>query len=468
MGFYSDKRNHQTAWLGPLVGAVYALTILLTLELCVALYQFAEFTTFNFVAAVAGIASFIVFSDARRYTIDNRAITLHDFPAIVRLWSGIFFVVVLALYLTKSAAEFSRVVMMLWLLCTPFTLTLTSLLCRWLVLRMNTAKGQRRTAVFVGFSEDAQRLSESFQTSPIFGITPLGYFDNRQTSDRMGLELPRLGRLIDAIEWFENNKVDMVFVGLLQARSSDIAPVVDALHDSVASVYFVPDSTLFGLGHIQYAELASTPVLVAYETPFLGVTRFLKRFVDIVLSALILLLLSPLMLAIAAGVKLSSPGPVLFRQMRYGVGGQQIMVSKFRSMRQQPPSIDGEVVQATVDDPRVTWFGRLIRRTSLDELPQFFNVLQGSMSIVGPRPHAVEHNELYRKQVKGYMLRHMVKPGITGWAQINGLRGQTDTLEKMQRRIEFDLYYIRHWSLALDFRIILRTVLIVLKDRHAY
>ena len=260
----------------------------------------------------------------------------------------------------------------------------------------------------------------------------------------------------------------MVFVGLVHARSSDIAPVVDALHDSVASVYFVPDSTLFGLGHMQYAEVAGTPVLVAYETPFIGLTRLLKRFVDVILSVLILIPLSPLLLAIAVGVKLSSPGPVLFRQLRYGVGGQKIVVSKFRSMRSEPLAADGEVQQATQGDSRVTPFGRFLRKTSLDELPQFFNVLQGGMSIVGPRPHAVQHNELYRKQVKGYMLRHMVKPGITGWAQINGLRGETDTLDKMQRRIEFDLYYIRHWSLGLDLKIILRTALVVFKDRHAY
>jgi putative colanic acid biosynthesis UDP-glucose lipid carrier transferase len=274
---------------------------------------------------------------------------------------------------------------------------------------------------------------------------------------------------MDAITWIEHNPVDVVFVGLVHARYSDIAPVVDALHDSVASVYFVPESKMFGLGHMQYGEIAGTPVLVAYETPFIGVTRLLKRFVDVILSFIILLLLSPVLFIIAMGVKLSSPGPIVFRQMRYGVGGQRIVVSKFRSMRNDPlPQENGEVKQATVGDARVTPFGRFLRKTSLDELPQFFNVLEGSMSIVGPRPHAVQHNELYRKQVKGYMLRHKVKPGITGWAQVNGLRGETDTLDKMQRRIEYDLYYIRHWSLALDFKIILRTVLVVLKDRNAY
>ncbi|EJL84246.1 Undecaprenyl-phosphate glucose phosphotransferase [Herbaspirillum sp. CF444] len=468
MSFYSDKRNHHATLLGLVVGVAYAFTIVLTLEVCVAFYQWANFSTFNFVAAVAGVTGFIVFSDLRRYAVENTSMMVHHFGTIVRLWVGTFFVVVLALYLTKSTADFSRVVMTAWLIITPFTLTATSLLCRWWALRLYTAKGQRRTAVFVGFSEDAQRLSESFKTSKMLGISPLGFFDNRQGIQRVGAELPRLGGLMDAIRWIEENPVDVVFVALVHARSSDIAPVVDALHDSVASVYFVPDSKMFGLGHMQYAEMAGTPVLVAYETPFIGVARLLKRFVDVVLSLIILILLSPLLAFIALGVKLSSPGPVVFRQFRYGVGGQEIVVSKFRSMRNDPLPRDEEVRQATVGDVRVTPLGRFLRKTSLDELPQFFNVLEGSMSIVGPRPHAVQHNELYRKQVKGYMLRHKVKPGITGWAQVNGLRGETDTLDKMQRRIEYDLYYIRNWSLALDFKIILRTVLVVVKDRNAY
>jgi putative colanic acid biosysnthesis UDP-glucose lipid carrier transferase len=468
LSFYSDKGNHHTTLLGLVVGAAYALVIILTLEICIALYLRENFSTFNFVAGVAGVTGFIAFSDIRRYAIENTSMMVHHFSTIVRLWIGTFFVVVLALYLTKSTASFSRVVVIAWLLVTPFTLSATSLLCRWWALRLYAAKGQRRTAVFVGFSEDAQRLSESFKTSKMLGIAPLGYFDNRLGTQRAGGELPRLGGLMEAIAWIEKNPVDVVFVGLLHARSSDIAPVVDALHDSVASVYFVPDSKLFGLGHMQYAEIDGTPVLVAYETPFIGVARLLKRFVDVLLSSLILLMLSPLLLVVAIGVKLSSPGPVVFRQYRYGVGGQKIVVAKFRSMRNDPLPQGDEVKQATVGDARVTPFGRFLRKTSLDELPQFFNVLQGSMSIVGPRPHAVQHNELYRKQVKGYMLRHKVKPGITGWAQVNGLRGETDTLDKMQRRIEYDLYYIRSWSLVLDFKIILRTVLVVFRDRNAY
>jgi len=185
-----------------------------------------------------------------------------------------------------------------------------------------------------------------------------------------------------------------------------------------------------------------------------------------VLASAILLITAPVLLAIAVGVKLSSPGPVLFRQRRNGLDGEEIVVYKFRSMLAQE---DGPVVrQAIKDDPRVTGFGAFLRRTSLDELPQFINVLQGRMSIVGPRPHAVAHNEQYRQLIKSYMVRHKVRPGITGWAQVNGCRGETDTLDKMAKRIEYDLEYLRNWSLLLDLKIIARTAGVTWFDKKAY
>ena len=191
----------------------------------------------------------------------------------------------------------------------------------------------------------------------------------------------------------------------------------------------------------------------------------LKRASDIVFASVLIALLWPLMLAVALGVRMSSPGPIIFKQRRYGLYGERILVYKFRTML---VCEDGSITQAKRDDPRVTRIGRFLRRTSLDELPQLFNVLFGSMSLVGPRPHAVAHNEEYRKLIDGYMLRHKVRPGITGWAQVNGLRGETESLEKMTRRVEYDLHYLRNWSLALDISILLRTVRIVLRDRNAY
>jgi len=202
------------------------------------------------------------------------------------------------------------------------------------------------------------------------------------------------------------------------------------------------------------------------ETPFTGTNELLKRVSDIVLASLIIVIISPVLLVLAIGVKLSSPGPVIFKQKRNGLDGEEITVYKFRSMTSQD---NGPVVrQATKNDPRVTRFGAFLRRTSLDELPQFFNVLQGRMSIVGPRPHAVAHNEEYRRIIKAYMVRHKVKPGITGWAQVNGHRGETDTIEKMQARVEYDLEYLRNWSLGLDLQIIVRTIRLLFFDRNAY
>jgi putative colanic acid biosynthesis UDP-glucose lipid carrier transferase len=207
-------------------------------------------------------------------------------------------------------------------------------------------------------------------------------------------------------------------------------------------------------------------VISVCDTPFRGYSGFLKRSSDIVLSLLILLLISPLMLLIAILVRLDSPGPIFFKQRRYGLDGEEIVVYKFRSMVVTEDS--SEIVQAQKNDARVTRLGAFLRRSSLDELPQFVNVLQGRMSVVGPRPHAVAHNELYRKLIKGYMVRHKVRPGITGWAQVNGQRGETDTLDKMQARIDFDLDYLRNWSLQLDLYVILKTIRLVFKDSAAY
>jgi putative colanic acid biosynthesis UDP-glucose lipid carrier transferase len=220
------------------------------------------------------------------------------------------------------------------------------------------------------------------------------------------------------------------------------------------------------MSEARFDNVGGMPVIAICETPFMGLNSTIKRASDIALASVILLLLSPLMLAIALAVKLSSPGPVIFRQRRYGLYGEDIVVYKFRSMTVMENGAN--VVQARRNDQRVTRIGGILRRTSLDELPQFINVLQGRMSIVGPRPHAVAHNEQYRKLIKGYMLRHKVKPGITGWAQVNGLRGETATLDKMQARIQYDLDYLRNWSLWLDLWIVIRTVKVVLKRENAF
>ncbi|HEC73604.1 MAG TPA: undecaprenyl-phosphate glucose phosphotransferase, partial [Methylophaga aminisulfidivorans] len=255
-------------------------------------------------------------------------------------------------------------------------------------------------------------------------------------------------------------------ITLAMSAEHRIRRITELLANSTASVYLVPDLFTFNLLNSRWVDYQGITAVSVYETPFAGVDSLLKRVEDIVLSLLILMLIAIPMIFIAIGVKLSSKGPVFFKQSRYGVDGEKIRVWKFRTMT---VTEDGaEVKQAQKNDSRITPFGSFLRRTSLDELPQFLNSLSGSMSIVGPRPHAVAHNEQYREQIQGYMLRHKVKPGITGLAQINGFRGETDTLDKMQGRVHYDLKYIQSWSLLLDLEIIFLTIFKGFSGKNAY
>lgn len=468
MKLYGEKNLNQTTRTSVLVGIAYACTIVIALMLCVNFYDRASFDTFSNLSIFAGLLSFIFFSNQRYFTIDNSVLTLHRFGTLIRLWLIIFVIVIAVNYFAKSVEQFSRVVMVSWLVLTPVLLLIVSMLCRFIVYKLYSSSKLKRIAVFICLNDDAETLVKRLKQAEMMGIECIGYFDDNQ-NQTLPHGLPYLGKLNDVIEWTKAHHTDIVFISLLNTHQEGFSAVINQLQDSAISIYFIPDSTLFGLRQLQQGEVAGVPVLIAYETPFIGLTMFIKRCFDIVFSALILLFCSPFFLLIALGVKLSSPGPVFFHQKRYGIGGAEIDVYKFRSMRIDS-NVDNAnyVQQAMKSDPRITKFGRFIRKTSLDELPQFWNVLMGSMSIVGPRPHAVQHNELYRKQIKGYMMRYQVKPGITGWAQVNGYRGETNTLDKMEKRIEYDLYYIKNWSLELDLKIILRTILLVFKDSHAY
>jgi putative colanic acid biosynthesis UDP-glucose lipid carrier transferase len=299
------------------------------------------------------------------------------------------------------------------------------------------------------------------------GAEFVGFFDDR-TDGRIDTEAKTkvLGKLSEVAAYTTEHRVREVYITLPLGSQPRIVELLEQLQDTTASLFFVPD--VFGISIIQgrLQDMNGVPVVGICETPFTGTNELVKRISDIIIALVIIVLISPLLLAIAIGVKLSSPGPVLFRQRRNGLDGHEIVVYKFRSMRTME---DGDVVrQATRNDPRVTPFGAFLRRTSFDELPQFFNVLAGTMSIVGPRPHAVTHNKEYRQIIKAYMVRHKVKPGITGWAQVNGQRGETDTVEKMRMRVEYDLEYLRNWSLGLDLKIIASTIRVLFFDRQAY
>jgi len=364
---------------------------------------------------------------------------------------------------------FPRRVLAAWWIAVPLAQIAFHQLVRLILPRVLAQRANYRRAVIVGANVTGLQLARNLARAPWLGIRLAGFFDDRARSriEPQAEDIRLLGTMKSLAAFVKDNGIDLIYLALPMATQPRILSLLDELTDTTASVYFVPDVFVTDLIQARMDSVTGMPVVAVCETPFTGLNGLVKRGSDIVLASMILLLVSPVLLALAIGVKLSSAGPVLFRQRRYGLDGKEILVYKFRSMT---VAEDGpEVPQAKRDDPRITPFGAFMRRTSLDELPQFFNVLQGRMSIVGPRPHAVAHNELYRKLIKGYMVRHKVKPGITGLAQVKGLRGETPTLEKMQARIDYDLDYVRNWSLKLDLRIILKTIWIVLKgDRHAY
>ncbi len=370
-------------------------------------------------------------------------------------------------YGTRSLDLFQADVVMFWAVATPL-IQLTAVRLGFRALRLQSLQpGNRRSAVVIGAGALGVKVAQALTQSPAQGVDFVGYFDDRgDTRVHDASAGLRLGNLLEAAPYIRTHGIKEVFITLPLGSQPRIISLLEHLQGTTASIYFVPD--VFGISIIQgrLQDMSGVPVVGICETPFTGTNRLIKRISDIVLSILILILIAPVMLAVAIGVRMSSPGPVIFRQKRNGLDGEEIIVYKFRSMTAMD---NGAVVkQATKGDARITPFGAFIRRTSLDELPQFINVLQGRMSIVGPRPHAVAHNEMYRQLIKAYMVRHKVKPGITGWAQVNGHRGETDTLDKMQARVEYDLEYLRNWSLGLDLVIILRTVKSVLADSKAY
>ncbi|HNT38822.1 MAG TPA: undecaprenyl-phosphate glucose phosphotransferase [Rubrivivax sp.] len=382
-------------------------------------------------------------------------------------WATLLGILALVGFATHSFGLFDWNALLAWALISPALVWLTFFSGRRWLRRHAAQAPNRRRAVIVGAGPLGVKVAAAFQARGSLGHELLGYFDDREDG-RIAAEARalRLGRLADVAAFVREHGVHEAYITLPLGSQPRIIALLESIQGTTASIYFVPD--VFGISIIQgrLRDMNGLPVVGLCESPFTGTNLLVKRASDLLLSGLILALIWPLMLIIAAAVRFSSPGPAIFRQRRNGLDGEEIVVYKFRSMTTQD---NGDVVpQARRDDPRVTRLGAFLRRTSLDELPQFINVLQGRMSIVGPRPHAVAHNAQYRELIKAYMVRHKVKPGITGWAQVNGHRGETDTLEKMQARVEYDLEYLRNWSLLLDLQIVARTIKLVFFDRKAY
>jgi len=382
-------------------------------------------------------------------------------------WSAIALLLLFFAHASQYLRLFDPRAVMLWLWATPLALLAAHLLFRVAVPRLRNAHRQVRTAVIAGLNDPGLALARRMDSSPYVALRLAGYFDDRSQERLADMPAaPLLGRLDDLPAYVKEHRVDSIYLSLPMASQPRILDLLEALRDTTASVYFVPDTFMTDLVQGRVDLVEDIPVVAVCDTPFKGARGLAKTLSDLSIALLILIVILPLLLIVALGVKLSSPGPVIFRQRRYGLNGEEIYVYKFRSMTVCEDA--GPIRQASRGDQRVTRFGAFLRKTSLDELPQFINVLQGRMSIVGPRPHAVAHNEQYRRLIRGYMVRHKVKPGITGWAQVNGYRGETETVDKMQKRIDYDLDYLRNWSLRLDLFIILKTLLVVFKRENAY
>ena len=372
-------------------------------------------------------------------------------------------------WLDERASGIAPAPLLVWLIATAVLMASGRLAMRALQ-RMLRAKGiHAHGYAIIGVNELGFQLARNVEAAPHLGLRLVGFFDDRP-ADRIPSVPEDVGRHVgtiqELIEHARAGEVNRIYITLPMRAEERIKRLLVALSDSTASVHIVPDFFVFELLHSCWTDIGGLPVVSVFENPFYGVDGILKRATDLALASVLLIALGPLMLLVALAVKLTSPGPVFFRQRRYGMDSKEIRVWKFRSMR---VCDDGpKVAQATKNDARLTPIGGFLRKSSLDELPQLFNVLGGSMSLVGPRPHASAHNEDYRRRIPGYMLRHKVKPGITGLAQVSGWRGETDTLYKMEKRIELDHRYIREWSWWNDVSILIRTAFTVLRQENAY
>ena len=379
---------------------------------------------------------------------------------------GLTFVALAALgQITAYSTEISGRGLLFWFAVSPAVSLFIRGAFRYATHWMIKRGIRTRKFAIAGLNELGEQLQESIAKSPDLGYEFVGYFDDRDDK-RDSADGKNCGKMNELVEKTKNGEIQVVFITVSMRAEERIRSFISQLSDTTASVYIVPDLFVFQLLHSRWSEVQGVPIVSVFENPFYGIDGILKRSVDFFLGCVALLLAAIPMMVIALLVKLTSPGPVFFRQSRYGLDGKEIKVWKFRSMT---CCENGDnVQQAKAGDQRITKIGAFLRKTSLDEIPQLFNVIFGNMSLVGPRPHANAHNEYYRKEIEGYMLRHKVKPGITGLAQVKGYRGETETLDKMEKRVFFDHQYIRSWSIWLDVKILFQTIGVVFKQQNAY
>lgn len=448
---------------------VDAGAILLSLSLVEIFTPWNPVKEFEYFGAFAAIAYLLAAEVTGVYRSWRGISTDREILCAWLTWIVTLMVMLVVGFATGETHSLSRAALGAWALTTPMVLGAARISLRLLQRMLRRHNINTQNFAIVGVNDLAIALAKNVENSAEVGLKLLGFYDDRP-EDRVGSLPPevgaRLGSIDDLVTAAKAGSVQAIYITFPMRAEDRIRDVLARLSDTTASVYIVPDFFVFELMHSRWASIGGLPVVSVFENPFYGADGVLKRAVDLVLGTIALALLAIPMCLVAIAIKLTSRGPVFFRQKRYGLDGKEIFVWKFRSMT---VADNGPVVQqATKNDARVTKLGAILRKTSIDELPQLFNVLEGSMSLVGPRPHATAHNEQYRQLIHGYMLRHKVKPGITGLAQVNGWRGETDTLEKMEKRIECDHQYIREWSLWLDIKIMFQTVVVVLARKNAY
>ncbi len=448
--------------------SIFPIITVLTLAVCALLCRQRLSLEFYALGLVAFLIAARVISplDLGR---DNPPRRIHKVvPRILLEWSCVVVLLVFLAVSFKLTHVFSRNIILSWFLATPITLLLVDSLrypvTKWLA----SGKRNLKRYIIIGANdvgvELARRIGQNHVTDLFCGF--LDYRSSDRLSEWSCQSVTGGCSAHDLADFVRRNSISRVYLALPISTAPRIEELLRELRDTTASVFFVPNIFAFDLVQARCVEIDGMPAFSICDSPLQGMSSLWKRVFDVALACIALTLIWPVLLAVALAIKRSSAGSVLFKQRRYGLNGEEILIYKFRSMT---VCEDGtQVAQATPQDGRVTPLGAFLRRTSLDELPQILNILEGKMSFVGPRPHAVAHNEAYRKLINGYMIRHKVRPGITGWAQVNGLRGETSTVEKMHQRVQYDLDYLKNWSFWLDLKIIARTALIIFNDRNAY
>lgn len=474
----------QRRWWDVLQPTLDAAAVLASL----ALVKWISRGTVDEIAVAVGMIAVVVFLLTSQLTGFHRRPDIgtpdREMSRLVATWSFTVMALAVFAFATHYGNQFSRGVMFSWIVLAPAMIGLGRM-CQRIIQHglLRRGVGVRRVAI-AGLNDLGLQTYRNISGDPSLGLQMVGFYDDRveergeasasaSASASVSVSVSvsdsneaLSGSLSDMVAKARAGQIDTIMITLPMRAEDRIRYLLDQLSDSTVSVYIVPDFFVFELLHSQWTSMGGLPAVSVFENPLFGVDGVVKRVADVTLATCAIAVALVPMALIAIGVKLTSPGPILFRQRRYGLDGKEILVWKFRSMR---TCDNGPVVkQATKGDPRITPLGGILRRTSLDELPQLFNVIEGTMSLVGPRPHAAAHNEEYRSLIRGYMLRHKVKPGITGLAQVNGCRGETETLDKMQARVDWDHRYIRSWSLWLDIKILMRTILVVLKRDAAY